>query len=225
MWAKQKTGTDFMDFIDPQLSLYAEEHSTEENNVLAELNRETQAKILMPRMLSGHLQGRILSMISHMISPQRILEIGTYTGYSALCLAEGLSKDGVLHTIEVNDELLPLIKNYIKKAGFDTRIRIHSGNALSIIPTLDGPFDLVFIDADKVNYSNYYDLVFDKIRLGGIILADNVLWSGKVLGQAERMDTDTKALHLFNEKIRSDKRVECVMLPVRDGIFIIRKII
>ncbi len=225
MWAKQKTGTDFMDFIDPQLSLYAEEHSTEENNVLAELNRETQAKILMPRMLSGHLQGRILSMISHMISPQRILEIGTYTGYSALCLAEGLSKDGVLHTIEVNDELLPLIKNYIKKAGFDTRIRIHSGNALSIIPTLDGPFDLVFIDADKVNYSNYYDLVFDKIRLGGIILADNVLWSGKVLGQAERMDTDTKALHLFNEKIRSDKRVECVLLPVRDGIFIIRKII
>jgi len=213
-----------MDFLDPSLSHYAELFSSPENNILAELNRETQAKVLMPRMLSGHLQGRILSMFSHMLKPSLILEIGTYTGYSAICLAEGLKEDGLLHTIDINDELTPLVNSYINKAGLAEKIKTHSGNALEIIPGIEGNYDLVFIDADKVNYSNYFDMVFDRVRPGGIIIADNVLWSGKVLKPAEDMDNDTRAIHLFNEKVRSDSRVECVLLPVRDGLLVIRKI-
>lgn len=211
-----------MDIIDPFLNDYAENYSSEEPLILKELNRDTFAKILMPRMLSGHIQGRMLSMLSHMISPKLILEIGTYTGYSALCFAEGLSEGGHLHTIDINDELAPMVKSYIAKAGMENIITLHNGNASEIIPTLSGPFDLVFIDADKINYSLYYDLVINKVRQGGFLIADNVLWSGKVLN-LENADKDTLAIHQFNEKIKKDDRVEKVLLTVRDGLLIIRK--
>ena len=211
-----------MDIIDPFLNDYAENYSSEEPLILKELNRDTFAKILMPRMLSGHIQGRMLSMLSHMISPKLILEIGTYTGYSALCFAEGLSEGGHLHTIDINDELAPMMKSYITKAGMENKITLHNGNASEIIPTLSGPFDLVFIDADKINYSLYYDLVIEKVRQGGFLIADNVLWSGKVLN-LENADKDTLAIHQFNEKIKKDDRVEKVLLTVRDGLLIIRK--
>ena len=211
-----------MDIIDPFLNDYAENYSSEEPLILKELNRDTFAKILMPRMLSGHIQGRMLSMLSHMISPKLILEIGTYTGYSALCFAEGLSESGHLHTIDINDELAPMVKSYITKAGMENKITLHNGNASEIIPSLIGPFDLVFIDADKINYSLYYDLVINKVRHGGFLIADNVLWSGKVLNR-ENADKDTLAIHQFNEKIKIDDRVEKVLLTVRDGLLIIRK--
>ena len=211
-----------MDIIDPFLNDYAENYSSEEPLILKELNRDTFAKILMPRMLSGHIQGRMLSMLSHMISPKLILEIGTYTGYSALCFAEGLSEGGHLHTIDINDELAPMVKSYITKAGMENKITLHNGNASEIIPTLSGPFDLIFIDADKINYSLYYDLVINKVRQGGFLIADNVLWSGKVLN-LENADKDTHAIHQFNEKIKKDDRVEKVLLTVRDGLLIIRK--
>ncbi len=223
MSGKQKTGIDSMEFLDPKLNSYVEQHCSPETEVLAELNRETQAKILMPRMLSGHLQGRILSMLSHMIHPTSILEIGTYTGYSALCLAEGLQENGLIHTIDINDELHALVKRYIEKASLQSKIKTYIGNALNIIPSLQLSFDLVFIDADKINYSGYYDLVFEKVRPGGFIIADNVLWSGKILDPPEKMDSDTKALHQFNEKVKQDLRVEKVLLPVRDGLLVIRK--
>lgn len=211
-----------MDIIDPFLNDYAERYSSEESRLLNDLNRETFSKVLMPRMLSGHIQGRMLSMLSHMISPKFILEIGTYTGYSALCLAEGLMDGGHLHTIDINDELAPMVKSYIAKAGLENKITLHNGNASEIIPSLAIPFDLVFIDADKVNYSLYYDLVFDKVSQGGFLIADNVLWSGKVLN-LETADKDTLAIHQFNEKIKKDIRVEKVLLTVRDGLLIIRK--
>lgn len=211
-----------MDIIDPFLSHYAEKYSSAEPPVLYELNRETFANILMPRMLSGHLQGRLLSMLSHMIRPKTVLEIGTYTGYSALCFAEGLSEDGHLHTIDINDELAPLVKSFISKAGMENKITTHYGDAAEIIPSLPGLFDLVFIDADKINYSLYYDLVFDKVNKGGYLIADNVLWDGKVLNM-ENADKDTRGIHLFNEKIKNDQRVEKVLLTVRDGLLIIRK--
>jgi predicted O-methyltransferase YrrM len=211
-----------MEFIDPALSAYAERHSSPESPVLQELNRETHAKVLMPRMLSGHLQGRFLSAISHMIRPTQILEIGTYTGYSAICLAEGLDRDGILHTIDINDELTPLVSAYVSKAGMEKKIFLHTGDAATLIPKLDGPFDLVFIDADKINYSLYFDLVFDKVKKGGFLLADNVLWSGKVLA-GDKTDKDTKALQEFNDKIFRDERVEKVLLPIRDGLLLIRK--
>jgi caffeoyl-CoA O-methyltransferase len=213
-----------MEFPDPAITEYSEKFTSPESNVLRELNRETHAKILMPRMLSGHLQGRILSMLSNMIRPKNILEIGTYTGYSAICFAEGLTDDGQLHTIDINDELAPLVKSAVAKAGMEKKIINHWGNALTIIPSLSGPFDIVFIDADKINYSNYYDLIFDKVRPGGYIIADNVLWDGKVLNM-ENADKDTKAIHQFNEKIKNDSRVESVLLPVRDGLMIVRKVI
>ncbi|MBP6335289.1 MAG: O-methyltransferase [Bacteroidia bacterium] len=213
-----------MDFLDQVIVNYTEQHTSVESELLQELNRETQAKVLMPRMLSGHLQGRILSMISYMIRPKYVLEIGTYTGYSALCLAEGLQADGMVHTIDINDELNPMVLRYAKKAGLDSKIKTHIGNALDLIPGLSYQFDIVFIDADKINYSNYFDLVIDKIRPGGFIIADNVLWSGKILDSAEKMDADTKAIHAFNEKIQVDKRVENVLLPVRDGLLFIRVI-
>ena len=211
-----------MDIIDPFLNDYAVRYSSDESLVLKELNRDTFSKVLMPRMLSGHIQGRMLSMLSHMIRPKLILEIGTFTGYSALCFAEGLLEGGHLHTIDINDELTPMVKSYIAKAGMEDKITLHNGNASEIIPGLSGSFDLVFIDADKINYSLYYDLVFDKVRQGGFLIADNVLWSGKVLNM-ETADKDTLAIHQFNEKIKKDTRVEKVLLTVRDGLLIIRK--
>ncbi len=212
-----------MDFLDEKIAAYAEAHTANESDVLNELNRETNAKVLSPRMLSGHLQGRVLSMISHMIKPSQVLEIGTYTGYSALCLSEGLAPGGVVHTIDVNDELKKMVTDYINKAEASAKIKTYIGNALDVIPTLKLTFDLVFIDADKENYIKYYDLVFDKVASGGFILADNVLWSGKVLDDRKKMDKDTLAIDDFNKKVMKDERVENVILPIRDGLMLVRK--
>jgi caffeoyl-CoA O-methyltransferase len=211
-----------MEFIHEKINAYAEQHSTPETTALKNLNRETQVKILMPRMVSGHLQGRVLSMLSHMIKPMNILEIGTYTGYSAICLAEGLQEGGVLHTIDVNEELTEMVNKYVNEAGFTNKIQAHVGKALDIIPTLNYEFDMVFIDADKVNNAAYYDLVFDKVRKGGYIITDNVLWSGKVVN--EKLDTDTKIIIDFNAKVHNDPRVENVLLPIRDGLLVARKL-
>jgi caffeoyl-CoA O-methyltransferase len=213
-----------MEILSETLSQYAEAHSSPESDLLNELNRETNAKVLMPRMLSGHLQGQLLSMISHMIQPEQILEIGTYTGYSAICLAAGLKSNGCLHTIDINDELAPMVNHYIGKAGLSDKIKTYTGNALEIIPGLRETFDLVFIDADKINYSAYYDLVFSKVRKGGYILADNVLWNGKVLDEKSSMDNDTKAIVAFNEKVHNDSRIQHVLIPVRDGLMLMRKL-
>lgn len=211
-----------MEFIDKHLLGYTEQHTTNENDLLKQINRDTHAHVLRPRMLSGHLQGRILSMISHMIKPDRILEIGTYTGYSALCLAEGLSEHGKLITIDINEELEQRVRNYFSNAPLASKIDYKTGDALIIIPELPEVFDLVFIDADKENYGRYFDLVIDKVRPGGIILADNVLWSGKVI--EPKPDKDTMAILTFNKKVHDDPRVENVLLPVRDGIMMIRKL-
>jgi caffeoyl-CoA O-methyltransferase len=192
-----------MEILNEALQRYAEQHTSDENDVLKEINHDTHANVLMPRMLSGHLQGRLLSMISHMIQPQCILEIGTYTGYSALCLAEGLKQGGRLITIDINEELEEKVRGYF--ASRQNIIDYKIGNALDVIPTLQESFDLVFIDADKRNYSNYYDLVIDKVRPGGFMLADNVLWSGKVLNK--NPDSDTQSIIAFNKKIVNDSRV------------------
>lgn len=211
-----------MDVIDPALLQYSEQHTSRENQLLSSINRETHAKVLMPRMLSGHLQGRVLSMISHMVKPKVILEIGTYTGYSALCLAEGLVENGKLITIDINEELESRVKKSFQQAGLENVIDYRIGNALNIIPQLKEQFDLVFIDADKENYNQYFDLVIDKVNLNGFILADNVLWSGKVL--MEKPDKDTRAIQFFNRKVNDDPRVENVLLPIRDGIMLMRKV-
>ena len=211
-----------MDFLPEDLEKYVEDHTSSESELLKKIARETYAKVLMPRMLSGHVQGRFLSMISHAMAPKNILEIGTYTGYSALCLAEGLRPDGKLVTIDVNEELESQVRKYFEGSGLNHRIDYWIGNAAQIIPALNVIFDLVFIDADKENYSKYYDLVFDKVRSGGLILADNVLWSGKVT--KPKPDKDTRALLEFNQKVVDDTRVENLLLPVRDGIMMIRKI-
>jgi caffeoyl-CoA O-methyltransferase len=211
-----------MDFINPEIVGYAEKHTSSESDVLQTINRDTHAKVMMPRMLSGHLQGRILSMVSALVRPKRILEIGTYTGYSAICLAEGLVEGGKLITIDVNEELEDQVRAYFAKAGVSDKIEFRIGNALKIIPELKEKFDLVFIDADKENYSRYYDLVIDNVNLNGLILADNVLWSGKVLDG--KPDKDTKAIIDFNAKVHTDQRVENVLLPVRDGIMMLRKV-
>ena len=212
-----------MDFLDEAIEEYARSYSQDESPVLQELNRETHARVLVPRMLSGHLQGRVLSMLSKMQQPARILEIGTYTGYSAICLSEGLREGGTLHTIDINEELENMVRRYFEKAGVTNKIKYHIGDAMKIIPSLNETFDLVFIDADKENYPNYYDLVFDKVRAGGVIIADNVLWSGKVLGDKAKMDKDTRAIREYSEKVHADKRVDQVLLPVRDGMMIARK--
>ena len=209
-----------MEILNEDLQRYAEQHTSPESDLLRKINRDTHAHVLMPRMLSGHLQGRVLSMISYMIQPQRILEIGTYTGYSALCLAEGLSPGGKLITIDINEELEKKVSDHFTL--WQDKIEYKIGNALDIVPTLNEIFDLVFIDADKSNYSRYFDLVIDKIRPGGFILADNVLWSGKVLNK--NPDNDTKSIIAFNQKIQHDSRVENVLLPIRDGIMMIRKL-
>lgn len=212
-----------MDFLNPEIQKYSDEHTSPESTVLRELNEETHSSIKSPNMLSGHMQGRVLAMISKMLSPKYILEIGTYTGYSAICLSEGLQEGGKLVTIDINRELDEINKRYFEKAGVTHKIEKFIGNALDIIPELNYSFDLVFIDADKTNYSNYYNLIIDKMNSGGIILADNVLWSGKILDDENTMDDDTKALSDFNKKITSDDRIENILLPVRDGLMIIRK--
>jgi len=202
---------------------YILDHSDPEDPLLAELNRETNLKVLRPRMLSGHLQGKILEMISKMIRPQKILEIGTYTGYSAICLAKGLQKNGVLHTIEINDELEHFIRKYLQKARLESKIYLHIGNALEIIPKLNQNFDLIFIDGDKRQYSEYYHAIFDYVKPGGFILADNVLWSGKVIELESPDDEYTKGIFTFNKLITKDNRVEKIILPLRDGLTLIRK--
>lgn len=214
-----------MEFIDPALLAYCEAHTSEEDALLKKITRETQAKVLMPRMLSGHLQGKMLELFTKMIQPDTILEIGTYTGYSGVCLARGLKKGGKLISLDINDELETMVRGFFEESGLADQIDYRLGNALEIIPTLSGPFDLVFIDADKFNNANYFDLIIDKVRPGGIILTDNVLWSGKVLvAEGQKIDKDTKAILKFNDKIQNDPRVENVLLPIRDGIMMARKI-
>jgi caffeoyl-CoA O-methyltransferase len=193
-----------------------------ESELLKRIDRETNLKVLMPRMLSGHYQGRVLSMLSKLISPRRILEIGTFTGYATLCLAEGLLSDGVIYTLDVNEELEDMVRDNFENSGYASKIRYILGNAIDTINTLDEVFDIVFIDADKKNNGTYYDMVFDRVRSGGLIIVDNVLWSGKVLNAVQ--DKDTKNITSFNDKIAADPRVEKLILPIRDGLFIIRKI-
>lgn len=213
-----------MEFLPEKIDQYACKHTQKESPVLEELNRETWAKVLIPRMLSGHLQGRILSMFSQMTKPKTILEIGTYTGYSAICLAEGLQEGGMLHTIDINQELKSMCEHYFKKASISEKVSLHTGNAMNIIPTIDAEFDLVFIDADKENYSNYFDLIIDRIPIGGYIIADNVLWSGKVVEEVNSKDIETQGLIAFNKKIHESNRVENLLLPIRDGLMICRKV-
>ena len=210
--------------ISKQLDDYASKYTTPESDALAALNRETHIKVPMSQMLSGHIQGTTLQMISHMIRPKHVLEIGTYTGYSAICLAQGLQDDGVLHTIDINEELQDMSFRYICDAGLKDKIVQHIGDAKELIPGMHEKFDLVFIDADKQNYHLYYDLVFDKVPIGGFILADNVLFDGDVILPEKEQSNNARAIHAFNEKIRKDKRIEHVLLPVRDGIMIMRKI-
>ncbi|MCD4731017.1 MAG: class I SAM-dependent methyltransferase [Bacteroidales bacterium] len=207
-----------------KMEKYILDHTKEEDSLLAELNRETYLKVIQPRMLSGHLQGKFLEMISCMINPKTILEIGTYTGYSAICLAKGLSVDGILHTIEINPEFNVFSEKYFERSGLKYKIQQHTGSALEIIPQMNEMFDLVFIDADKENYLNYYKMVFDKVKTGGFILADNALWDGKVLKNPNQQDKETKGIDQFNKYIQQDKRVENMLLPLRDGIMMIRKL-
>lgn len=212
-----------MEFTDEKIEEYSLKHSQPESDILKKVNRETHSKVLQPRMLSGHMQGNFLNMISHMIAPKQILEIGTYTGYSAICLAQGLQPGGKLHTIDVNEELEKMVRNHFNEAGLTDSIHYYIGDAMKIIPAIGETFDLVFIDADKKNYSNYYDLVFDKVRSGGYIIADNVLWSGKILDLQKNKDSDTLLIDAFNKKVHNDTRVEHMLLPLRDGLMIARK--
>lgn len=211
-----------MNFIPKAIDEYAVDHTQPEPELLARLARETHQKVLQPRMLSGHYQGRLLSMISKIAKPKTILELGTYTGYSALCLAEGLQKNGVLHTIDINEELKDFQKKYFDLSIFKDQIHQHLGNALNIIPNLDLKFDLVFIDADKPNYPDYFDLIINKLNPGGIILTDNVLWSGKVVQKIQEDDESTRALVKYNTLVAADSRLETIMLPIRDGLSISR---
>ncbi len=213
-----------MEFLDPLLEKYVGDNSQKEPDLLNRLDRETHLKVLNPRMLAGHVQGRFLSMLSHMIQPNRILEIGTYTGYSALCWAEGLAKDGHIHTIDRNEELEPMVTKYWQEAKLQDCITWHVGNALDIIPTLQESWDIVFIDADKSNYLNYYNMVFDSVKPGGYIIADNVLWSGKVVESLNPKDKDTDTLLDFNKAVTEDHRVENVLVAIRDGLMVVRKL-
>ncbi|MBI1836896.1 MAG: class I SAM-dependent methyltransferase [Flavobacteriia bacterium] len=214
-----------MEFISQELDTYVCSHTDAESLLLQELNRKTHVNVLNPRMLSGHYQGRVLSMISQMIQPKTILEIGTYTGYSALCLAEGLIENGKLFTIDVNPELEEFVDSFIQRSLYKDKIVQLIGEGLKIIPALNEMFDIVFIDADKRNYASYYDIVFDKVKKGGYIIADNVLWSGKVTQEYDKSDLDTKILKDFNTKVQNDSRVENVLLPIRDGLMVARKLI
>lgn len=210
-----------MHIIPHEIEKYIDQHTTNESEVLQQLNRKTQTDVLMPQMLSGKVQGQFLKFISQMLQPNRILEIGTFTGYSAICMAQGLVENGKLFTIDINEELETIVKTHVEKAGLENKITQIIGNATDEINKLDELFDLVFIDADKQNYSLYFDLIIDKVRSGGIILADNVLWSGKVI--EEKKDKDTKKLAEFNNKVQQDNRVENVIVSIRDGIMMMRK--
>jgi caffeoyl-CoA O-methyltransferase len=212
-----------MEFLPDDLQKYIEDHSQPESDLLKQINRETHLHVLKPRMLSGHLQGRVLSLLSHMINPKNILEVGTYTGYATLCLAEGLKTEGKVITIDNNAELSIRTKAYFSKSKFSDQIEMKVGNALEIIPTLRKKWDLVFIDADKGNYSAYYDFVIDQLNQGGFIIADNVLWSGKVSDKSKN-DKDTDAIRVFNKKVHNDDRVQNVLFPIRDGLMILRKV-
>ena len=211
-------------FIDSKIFNYSLSKSSDEPKILNDLNRETHLKILNPRMLSGHYQGRILSLISKIIKPKTVLEIGTYTGYSTICLSEGLDKNGSIHTIDHNEELLVIQNKYFKKAGISEKVKQYTGDARKIVRKLNLDFDLVFIDADKENYPLYYDSIIKKVKPGGIIIADNILWSGKILEKVEEEDYATKSIIEFNDKVNNDDRVETIILPIRDGLSLIRKI-
>lgn len=211
-----------MHFLSPLLENYIADHSQIEPELLQELTRETHLKVIQPRMITGHFQGRALSLLSKIIAPQHILEIGTYTGYSAICLAEGLSKTGTLHTIDVNEELVAMQRHYFDKSGFGSQIIQHTGDALTLIPTLDMVFDLVFIDAEKASYDHYFEAVMKKTRPGSVILSDNVLWSGKVVEPLHPKDKATKILMDYNTKLKEDPRIETVLLPIRDGLTLSR---
>ena len=212
-----------MEFIDPLLDKYVCEHTANESDLLKKINRETHLEVLQPRMLSGHFQGRVLSMFSKMIRPERILEIGTYTGYSALCLAEGLTPNGKLVTIDINEELAARVRGYFAESSYAKQIDYLIGDAMELIPALNEKWDIVFIDADKHNYINYYHLVFSMVKVGGYIIADNVLWSGKVIDLSQQ-DKDTSLLREYNQLVHQDDRVEEVLFPIRDGLMIARKI-
>ena len=211
-----------MHFISQELEDYIEQHSEKEPQLLADLNKETYQKILLPRMLSGHFQGRVLSMLSKLIRPVNVLEIGTYTGYSALCLCEGMQENGQLHTIDIKEELVDFQRKHFDKSPWGRQIVQHLGEAVAIIPNLDMKFDLVFIDADKENYINYFEMIVPKMNKGGIILSDNVLWSGKVLEPLQKNDLSTKILLEYNQLLKNDPRVETVLLPIRDGLTVSR---
>ena len=211
-----------MHFLSEELENYAAQHTEDEPLLLQELNKRTHLNVLQPRMISGHFQGRFLSLLSKMVQPRTILEIGTYTGYATLCLAEGLHPEGVLHTIDIKEELTDLQHEFFDRSGYGRQIVQHLGKAADIIPSLNTTFDLVFIDADKQNYAHYFDLVIEKMNRGGIILSDNVLWSGKVVEEVKHNDKHTQALMAYNQKIKDDPRVETVLLPIRDGITLSR---
>ena len=214
-----------MQIVDSGIEKYVELHTSSTSNILEKIDRETNLKSIYPRMLSGKVQGKFISMVSKMINPKYILEIGTFTGYSAICLAEGLTEDGELHTIEINEELEYQNASYFKEAKLESKIKTYFGNALDIIPKLNIQFDLIFIDADKVNYCKYYEQCLEKLKKGGFILADNVLWSGKVLlnNDSNKMDKDTDAIKEFNMMVQQDNRVENVIVPLRDGMTLIHK--
>lgn len=211
-------------FIDSKIFNYSLSKSSKEPKILNDLNRETHLKILNPRMLSGHYQGRILSLVSKIIKPKTVLEIGTYTGYSTICLSEGLDKNGSIHTIDHNEELLVIQNKYFKKAGISEKVKQYTGDATKIVKKLNLDFDLVFIDADKENYPLYFDSIIEKVKPGGVIIADNILWSGKILEKVEEEDYATKSIIEFNDKVKNDDRVETIILPIRDGLSLIRKI-
>lgn len=213
-----------MHFLSEELENYAAQHTEDEPLLLQELNKRTHLNVLQPRMISGHFQGRFLSLLSKLVQPRTILEIGTYTGYATLCLAEGLHPEGVLHTIDIKEELTDLQREFFDRSGYGSQIVQHLGKAADIIPSLNTTFDLVFIDADKQNYAHYFDLVIEKMNRGGIILSDNVLWSGKVVEEVKHNDKHTQALMAYNQKIKDDPRVETVLLPIRDGITLSRVI-
>lgn len=210
-----------MSLINDDLQDLLLQYCEPENQLLQQIDRETNLKVLMPRMISGHYQGRVLSMLSKMVSPKRILEIGTFTGYATLCLAEGLAENGILYTLDINIELEDMVRKHFAQSPYNSQINYILGDATKTVNDLNETFDIVFIDADKKNNGTYYDLIFDRVRPGGIIIVDNVLWSGKVL--QDKQDKDTRNITSFNDKIAEDKRVEKLILPVRDGLFVIRK--
>jgi predicted O-methyltransferase YrrM len=213
-----------MEFLPPEIEEYVLNHTPRESNILQELNRETHLKVMQPRMLSGHYQGQLLQFLVEMINPKSILEIGTYTGYSAIAMAQGLREDAKLITIDVNLELEKMIAAYVQKAGLKHKVQQVTGNALEFIPTLDQSFDLIFIDADKRNYKNYLDLTIDKLNPGGYIITDNVLWSGKVTMPKDQMDLDTKLIDKFNDYVQNHPKLKSILLPIRDGLYISRKL-